>query len=121
MTENDTSGSYCCLWKRRTAFVTVALCGLVGFVLIAFLDLPWEVKRTMHVVDIANRLIPTKNTTDVDNRLVPIKNTTDVADRLIPTKDVENLLPTTNASRLNSNQGPCRSQGIRIKDISSIN
>ncbi|RQM13374.1 hypothetical protein DD237_006666 [Peronospora effusa] len=47
MTENDTSGSYCCLWKRRTAFVTVALCGLVGSVLIAFLDLPLNLTKDL--------------------------------------------------------------------------
>ncbi|RMX63691.1 hypothetical protein DD238_006494 [Peronospora effusa] len=115
MTEDDTSGSYCCLWKRRTAFVTVALCGLVGFVLIAVLDLPWEVKRTMHVVDIANSLIPTKNTTDVDNSLIPTKNTTDVADRLIPTKDIETILPTTNASRLNSTKDLVEVREFKLK------
>ncbi|CAI5729725.1 unnamed protein product [Peronospora farinosa] len=87
MTEDNTSGTNCCLYKRRTAFVTVALCGLVGFVLVAVLELPWKVKRTMHFGDIANRLITTKNISDVP-------------DRLIPTKEADNLFLTTSASRL---------------------
>ncbi|CAI5735664.1 unnamed protein product [Peronospora destructor] len=74
MAEDITPRLSRCLWKHRAAIVAFTLCSMAGFVLLAVSELPWNVKRPMHVVD-------------VDNRLIPIK-------------DVEDLLPNTNASSL---------------------
>ena len=70
MAADRTLRTYRCVWKRRAAIVACVLCGMTACVLLTILDLPWDVKRTMHVDDGATKLIPT-TTTDM---LIPAKD-----------------------------------------------